>query len=48
MVTPSGERFFDTLKSKLDQFAAIEDKREECQREVEVIPPKRKNITYDT
>jgi len=28
MITPSGERFFDTLKRRLDQFAAIEDKTE--------------------
>jgi len=47
MVTPSGERFFDTLKHRLDQFQAIEYKQEESQREVEVIKSKPKNITYE-
>ncbi|MCJ7632456.1 hypothetical protein MUP77_08700 [Candidatus Bathyarchaeota archaeon] len=45
MVTPSGERFFDTLKKRLDQFQ-IEDKRDSAPLEVEVIKPKPKNITY--
>lgn len=47
MVTPSGERFFDTLKSRLDQFAALEDKSEPNQREVEIIKPKGKPIIID-
>jgi len=47
MVTPNGTRYFDSLKKRLDEFAAIEYKPEEAQREVEVVKPVPKNITYE-
>jgi hypothetical protein len=48
MVTQSGERFFDTLKHRLDQFSAIEDMREPVAPvEVEVIKSKPRNVTYE-
>lgn len=46
MVTASGERFFDTLKKRLDQFQ-IEDKQEAKPVEVEVIKPQSRNVTYE-
>lgn len=37
MVTPSGQRYFDTLKHRLDEYQAIEYKPETAEREVETI-----------
>lgn len=47
MVGQGGQRFFDAMKTRLDQFKAIEDQSEPPQREVEVIRPKPKNITNE-
>ena len=48
MVTRNGQRYFDAMKERLDQFRALEDHAESPQREVEVIPPKRRNITRES
>jgi hypothetical protein len=42
MVTPSGKRYFDVMKARLDQFQALEEHKEKPM-EVQVIKPK--NIT---
>lgn len=47
MVTRNGQRYFDAMKERLDQFKALEDHVEPSQREVEVILPKRRNITEE-
>jgi 4-diphosphocytidyl-2C-methyl-D-erythritol kinase len=48
LMTGSGSRYFDTIKSKLDQFKALENHPEPTQREVEVIVPKNvRNVTYE-
>lgn len=47
MVTRNGQRYFDAVKERLDQFRALEDHAEPSQREVEVILPKRRNITEE-
>jgi hypothetical protein len=48
MVTPGGNRYFDTLKERLSQYAALDEHVEpEAQREVEVIKPKPRNVTSE-
>jgi hypothetical protein len=48
LMTSNGNRYFDSLKSRLDQFQALESKSEPAQREVEVIVPKNvRNVTYE-
>jgi len=48
LMTANGNRYFDNLKSRLDQFQALENKSEPAQREVEVIVPKNvRNVTYE-
>lgn len=47
MVIPNGGRFFDQIKSRLDQFKALENKVESAQRDVEVIKPPPRNITKE-
>lgn len=46
IVTPNGKRYFDTMKDRLSQFQALPEHPEAPQREVEVIKPKPKNVTY--
>ena len=41
MITKNGQRYFDAMKERLDQFKALEAPTEPAQREVEVIPPKK-------
>lgn len=52
IVTPSGKRYFDTMKQRLNQFQALPDHQETVQREVEVIIPEKTNgkprdVTHD-
>jgi len=48
LITSNGNRYFDNLKNRLDQFQALESKPETAQREVEVIVPKNvRNVTYE-
>ena len=42
IVTPSGKRYFDTMKQRLNQFQALPE-HQETQREVEVIIPEKPN-----
>jgi len=42
MVTPSGERYFDVIKERLDRLPAMEYKDAPPPREVEVIVPEKK------
>lgn len=39
LITSNGNRYFDNLKDRLDQFKALESQPEAPQREVEVITP---------
>lgn len=50
MVTRNGQRYFDVMKERLEQFRALEDHVEPTQHEVEVIRPEqreRRNITAE-
>jgi hypothetical protein len=47
LVGRDGGRFFDQIKGRLDQFQALEHHAEPTGREVEVIPPKPRNVTYE-
>jgi len=46
MVTPNGNRYFDTLKANLEKYKALEQHTGPTQREVEVIRPKPKDVTF--
>lgn len=41
LMTANGGRYFDNMKTRLDQFKALESQPEAPQREVEVITPNR-------
>ena len=46
LITANGNTFFDSMKGKLDRFNALEYK-EDSPTQVEVIPPKPKNVTNE-
>ena len=42
LITPTGDRYFETLKRRLDQFNALPEPQREKPRIVDVIVPPRK------
>lgn len=48
LITQNGNRYFDNLKNRLDQFPALEQRSEPAQRNVKVIIPENvRNVTYE-
>lgn len=47
LVTANGSRYFDNLKSRLDQFPALEQQPEPSNREVEVIIPTKQGREFN-